>query len=214
MQVAVSKFVELNRVALAAQVPWDADKAKREAVLRDSLHAAHRLLSGQEVNVVFQVWQLTPGQNSQRQLCPLVTYGGAQSKASFSGQLTPFSSMDMEPVFQFVAGRVYYLTFYIVNRDPTSLQKLPFTDAIEVCARGSPSSHCTCPVSWGSWLTDASAFPPEHLRPCMDMRCHWEAGMLAWRCCGVGGCRGMQSTVLHSCCRRSWCLSDTMEKRL
>lgn len=132
MQVAVSKFVESNRAALAAQVPLDADSSEREAVLRDSLHAAHRLLAGQEVRVTFQVWQLMPGQVSHRQLCPLATYGGAQGKASFSGKLTPMSSLDMEPVFQFVAGRSYYLTFYIVNRDPTSLRKLPFTDAIEV----------------------------------------------------------------------------------
>lgn len=114
-------------------------------MLRDSLHAAHRLLSGQEVCVIFQVWQLSPGQVTHRQLCPLVTYGGAQSKASFSGQLTPISSMDMEPVFQFVAGRSYYLTFYIVNRDPTSLRKLPFTDAIEVRRRHRSPTRCfTC----------------------------------------------------------------------
>lgn len=134
----MTKFVESNRAALAAEVPLDADKAEREAMLRDSLHAAHRLLAGQEVTIIFQVWQLAPGQVAHRQLCPLVTYGGAQSKASFSGQLTPISSMDMEPVFQFVAGRSYYLTFYIINRDPTSLRKLPFTDAIEVCVLLAP----------------------------------------------------------------------------
>lgn len=177
MQVAVSKFVEWNRAALAAQVPWVADQAVPEAVLRDRLHAAHRLLSGQEVSVVFQVWQLTPGQNTQRQLCPLVTYGGAQSKASFSGQLTAISSMDMEPVFQFVAGRAYYLTFYIVNRDPTSLRKLPFTDAIEVCARGCPSSHRACPMSWDSWL------PNVGLRSCQSTCSRrWE------RCVAIGEC--------------------------
>eukprot|EP00892_Ulva_mutabilis_P009950 jgi/Ulvmu1/7327/UM035_0116.1 len=129
-EAAVSKFIETNRAALAAEVPLD--MSQRETVLRDSLHAAHRLLCGQEVRVIFQVWQLMPGQVTHRQLCPLVTYGGAQDKASFSGRLTPISSMDMEPVFQFVDGRSYYLTFYIVNQDPTSLRKLPFTDAIEM----------------------------------------------------------------------------------
>lgn len=82
--------------------------------------------------MIFQVWQAVPGHVTQRQLCPFVAYGGAQNKANFTEQMHSISGTDMEPVFQFVAGRKYYLSFLIQNRDPTCLRKLPFTDAIEV----------------------------------------------------------------------------------
>jgi hypothetical protein len=97
------------------------------------MHAAHRLVCGQELCIVFQVWQPVPGHVTQRQLCPLVTYGGAQNKASFTEQLDTLTAAKMEPVFQFVAGQKYYLSFLIQNRDPTSLRKMPFSDCIEVC---------------------------------------------------------------------------------
>ena len=135
VQAAVSKFFEVNRQTLCQEIPPappDADSLL--ALQRNQMHAAHRLVCGQELFVIFQVWQPVPGHVTQRQLCPLVTYGGAQNKASFTEQLDTTTPSKMEPVFQFFAGQKYYLSFLIQNRDPTSLKKLPFTDCIEVCA--------------------------------------------------------------------------------
>ena len=149
VQAAVSKFFEVNRQTLCQEmphVPPDADALL--ATQRSRMHAAHRLVCGQELCVIFQVWQPVPGHVTQRQLCPLVTYGGAQNKASFTEQLNTTAPAKMEPVFQFVAGQKYYLSFLIQNRDPTSLKKLPFTDCIEVrtCMAPRPSAAVPCTI--------------------------------------------------------------------
>lgn len=142
VQGGVDKFLAANTQPLCQEMPHappDADTLL--AMQRNQMHAAHRLVCGQELCVIFQVWQPVPGHVTQRQLCPLVTYGGAQNKASFTEQLDTMTTAKMEPVFQFVAGQKYYLSVLIQNRDPTSLHKLPFTDCIEVC----PCIHHSIP---------------------------------------------------------------------
>jgi hypothetical protein len=135
----VSKFLDPNRQTLCRQAPSaGADADTLLALQRSQLHAAHRLVCGQELHVIFQIWQAMPGHVTQRQLCPVAAYGGAQDPTAFAEHLSSLTSSPLEPVFQFVVGRKYYLSFLIQNRDPTCLRKLPFTDVIE--ARLPPAS--------------------------------------------------------------------------
>lgn len=150
----MNKFFTVNRQSLTQEVPHmppDADTIL--AIQRNQMHAAHRLVCGQELCVIFQVWQPVPGHVTQRQLCPVVMYGGAQNKASFTEQLDTATPSKMEPVFQFVAGQKYYLSFLIQNRDPTSLRKLPFTDCVEVCFLSCSVLQCILMMSLRS-VTD------------------------------------------------------------
>jgi hypothetical protein len=133
MQTAIRRYVEGNTPALLQSSAPMADVRAAADVARARLHGAHRLVAGQSLQVTLQVWQDTPGKITCRQLCPMMAYGGAQGKASFSGGLQSLrQGQSMEPVFQFVVGRTYYISFLIQNRDPTNLRRQPFTDAVEV----------------------------------------------------------------------------------
>jgi hypothetical protein len=92
-------------------------------VLRKHLHAVHHITSGQDILISIQLWMDVPSHLGCRQLCPMAV------EALGHGRGTAAAA---EPVFQFVLGKTYFLTFLVQNRDLASTKRLPFSDVIEV----------------------------------------------------------------------------------
>jgi hypothetical protein len=94
-------------------------------VVHKQLCAMHHITSGQDLRVHMHVWVNVPGRLGSRQLCPM-SFGDHKSSQS---QASDFSD---GPIFEFVVGKTYFLSFLIQNWDLASPRRMPFSDVIEV----------------------------------------------------------------------------------
>lgn len=92
--------------------------------LRKHLYAVHHITAGQDILISIQLWMDVPGRLGCRQLCPMALQPLGNGRAA--------ATVTTEPVFQFVVGKTYFLTFLVQNRDLASTKRLPFSDVIEV----------------------------------------------------------------------------------
>lgn len=93
------------------------------------LTAVHHITSGQDLQIHIQLWTDVPGRLGCRQLCPMAFDGlGGLPSSAPAGDTGG-------PVFQFVVGKTYSLSFLVQNRDLASPRRMPFSDVIEVRPR-------------------------------------------------------------------------------
>jgi hypothetical protein len=121
------RYIELNVRKLesnnisASNSGRGAESSKDGEVIHRQLCAMHHITSGQDLQVHMHVWVNVPRHLGGRQLCPMVLGGSSSSGDSSDG-----------PIFEFVVGKTYFLSFLIQNRDLASPRRMPFSDVIEV----------------------------------------------------------------------------------